>query len=99
MGTAACDCCLFNKIFIFPPCLSAVLKDKRNKFVALTDSEFSIRVTDITFKDGGIYKCLRYNNPVSTTRYKVIVIGEYKHFPISTVKFTNMAKMGCQSLQ
>ncbi|XP_060764547.1 cytotoxic and regulatory T-cell molecule [Neoarius graeffei] len=52
-----------------------VLKDKRNKFVTLTNSEFSIRVTNITFKDGGVYTCLRYNGQVSKKRYRVIVVG------------------------
>ncbi|XP_017345176.1 cytotoxic and regulatory T-cell molecule [Ictalurus punctatus] len=51
------------------------LRDQRIKFVTLTNSKFSIRVTDVTFKDGGVYKCLHYRNPTSTKRYKVIVIG------------------------
>ncbi|MCJ8742530.1 hypothetical protein PDJAM_G00083040 [Pangasius djambal] len=55
-----------------------VLKDKRSKFVTLTSSEFSIRVTDITFKDGGVYRCTRYNGQVSGKRYRVIVIGAPK---------------------
>ncbi|MCI4388293.1 hypothetical protein PGIGA_G00084000 [Pangasianodon gigas] len=55
-----------------------VLKDKRSEFVTLTSSEFSIRVTDITFKDGGVYRCIRYSSQVSVKRYKVIVIGAPK---------------------
>ncbi|XP_046717854.1 cytotoxic and regulatory T-cell molecule [Silurus meridionalis] len=55
-----------------------VLKEKRNQFVALTKSKFSIQVTDITFRNGGVYKCLRYNKQASTKRYKVIVVGAPK---------------------
>ncbi|XP_060751558.1 cytotoxic and regulatory T-cell molecule [Tachysurus vachellii] len=55
-----------------------VLKDKRKASVTLTASKFSISLTGIKFKDAGVYKCLQYNNEVSTKRYKVIVIGAPK---------------------
>ncbi|KAK3522022.1 hypothetical protein QTP70_021387 [Hemibagrus guttatus] len=54
------------------------MKDKRNTHVTLTATKFSISVPDIKFKDGGVYKCLRYKNKVSEKRYKVTVIGAPK---------------------
>lgn len=65
------------------------MKDKRTSLVALTNSKFSIRVTDIKFKDGGVYNCVRYNPEFSEKKFKVTVIGKCKHFPTHTVKLNN----------
>ncbi|KAL6473060.1 hypothetical protein MHYP_G00192480 [Metynnis hypsauchen] len=51
------------------------LKDKRNEIVSLTQSQYSVRISDITFKDGGVYKCLHYSHQVMTKRYKVVVLS------------------------
>ncbi|XP_017546773.1 cytotoxic and regulatory T-cell molecule isoform X1 [Pygocentrus nattereri] len=51
------------------------LKDMRNEIVALTQSQYSVRISDITFKDGGVYKCLHYSHRVMTKRYKVVVLS------------------------
>ncbi|KAM9456168.1 cytotoxic and regulatory T-cell molecule [Clarias gariepinus] len=60
----------FNKI--------KAMKDKRTSLVALTNSKFSIRVTDIKFKDGGVYNCVRYNPEFSEKKFKVTVIDAPK---------------------
>ncbi|TSK16161.1 Heat shock cognate 71 kDa protein [Bagarius yarrelli] len=55
------------------------LKDKRTELVSLTDSKFSVRMTNIQFKDEGVYKCIHYNHLTSSEKkYKVIVIGAPK---------------------
>ncbi|XP_072514157.1 cytotoxic and regulatory T-cell molecule isoform X2 [Salminus brasiliensis] len=51
------------------------LKDMRNELVTLSQSQYSVSISDITFKDGGVYKCLHYSNDVVTKRYKVIVLS------------------------
>ncbi|KAI4895928.1 hypothetical protein NFI96_031272 [Prochilodus magdalenae] len=51
------------------------LKDMRNEVSVLTKSKYSIRISDITFKDGGVYKCLHYGNQVITKRYRVVVLS------------------------
>ncbi|KAF5895124.1 heat shock cognate 71 kDa protein [Clarias magur] len=60
----------FNKI--------KALKDKRTSLVALTNSKFSIRVTDIKFKDGGVFNCVHYNPKFSEKKFKVTVIDTPK---------------------
>ncbi|KAK1800452.1 hypothetical protein P4O66_005686 [Electrophorus voltai] len=54
-----------------------VLKDPRSQ-VTLTQSKVSISISNVTFRDGGIYKCLQYTNQVLTKRYKVIVVSAPK---------------------
>ncbi|KAG9263608.1 cytotoxic and regulatory T-cell molecule [Astyanax mexicanus] len=52
-----------------------VLKDKRTEDVTLTQSQYSISISDITFKDGGVYKCMLYSKQVQSKRYRVIVLS------------------------
>ncbi|XP_076876605.1 cytotoxic and regulatory T-cell molecule isoform X2 [Brachyhypopomus gauderio] len=54
-----------------------VLKDPRSH-VTLTKSVFSISVSNVTFQDRGIYKCVQYTNHVRTKKYKVLVVGTPK---------------------
>ncbi|XP_036450887.1 cytotoxic and regulatory T-cell molecule [Colossoma macropomum] len=50
------------------------LKDMRNEVVVLTKSRYSVSISDITFKDEGVYKCLHYSDQVLTKRFKVVVL-------------------------
>ncbi|XP_066507884.1 cytotoxic and regulatory T-cell molecule isoform X2 [Hoplias malabaricus] len=50
------------------------LKDGRSKILTLTQSQYTAQISDIKFKDSGVYKCLQYGNQVVTRRYKVIVL-------------------------
>uniref|UniRef100_A0A4W5RI83 Ig-like domain-containing protein n=1 Tax=Hucho hucho TaxID=62062 RepID=A0A4W5RI83_9TELE len=55
------------------------LKDKRYKIVNLSESDFSVSVSDVTFKDGGLYTCLHYSHKVSVAeRVNVTVLGKPK---------------------
>uniref|UniRef100_A0A3P9A7W7 Heat shock protein 8 n=2 Tax=Euteleosteomorpha TaxID=1489388 RepID=A0A3P9A7W7_ESOLU len=55
------------------------LKDKRYKIINLSQSDFSISVSDVTFKDGGLYTCLHYSHkePV-IKKVEVTVLGKPK---------------------
>ncbi|XP_017294437.1 cytotoxic and regulatory T-cell molecule [Kryptolebias marmoratus] len=57
------------------------LKDKRYSIIKLSQSEFSISISSITFKDGGNYTCSQYHqNPIETI-VEVTVLG----FPTMSV--------------
>lgn len=55
----------------------SVLRDKRYRIVTLSESEFTVSVSDITFKDGGNYTCSQYRHPVMERKVEVTVFGEY----------------------
>ncbi|XP_029376001.1 cytotoxic and regulatory T-cell molecule isoform X2 [Echeneis naucrates] len=54
------------------------LKDKRYTIEKLSLSEFTISITDVTFKDGGIYTCSQYDNHSTVMQVKVTVVGNPK---------------------
>ncbi|XP_064835094.1 cytotoxic and regulatory T-cell molecule-like isoform X2 [Oncorhynchus masou masou] len=55
------------------------LKDKRYKIINLSDSVFSVSVSDVTFKDGGLYTCLHYIHKVPVVKWvNVTVLGKPK---------------------
>ncbi|CAB1352344.1 unnamed protein product [Coregonus sp. 'balchen'] len=55
------------------------LKDKRYKIINLSESDFSVSVSDVTFKDGGLYTCLQYSHKVPVVKWvNVTVLGKPK---------------------
>ncbi|XP_034406351.1 cytotoxic and regulatory T-cell molecule isoform X2 [Cyclopterus lumpus] len=55
-----------------------VLKDKRYSINKLSLSEFTISISDITFKDGGIYTCSQYDAHTTEKKVEVTVLGRPK---------------------
>uniref|UniRef100_A0A667ZEJ0 Ig-like domain-containing protein n=1 Tax=Myripristis murdjan TaxID=586833 RepID=A0A667ZEJ0_9TELE len=51
------------------------LKDRRYSIDKLSKTEFTVSVSDITFKDGGNYTCLHYNHTVTEKTVEVTVLG------------------------
>lgn len=51
------------------------LKDKRYSIDRLSDSEFTISVSNVTFKDGGNYTCSQYGHKPTETKVLVTVLG------------------------
>ncbi|XP_076607000.1 uncharacterized protein crtam isoform X2 [Chaetodon auriga] len=58
--------------------VSPGVKDKRYSISKVSATEFTIRISDITFKDGGNYTCSQYDTHVSEKRVEVTVLGEPK---------------------
>ncbi|XP_046907836.1 cytotoxic and regulatory T-cell molecule isoform X1 [Hypomesus transpacificus] len=57
------------------------LKDSRYSIVNFSKKEFKVAVSDVNFRDGGVYTCLHYHHKhknVATKRVKVIVLGTPK---------------------
>ncbi|XP_069366464.1 cytotoxic and regulatory T-cell molecule isoform X2 [Paralichthys olivaceus] len=57
------------------------LKDKRYRINRLSESEFSISISNITFKDGGNYTCSHYDHHTKEKTVEVTVLG----YPTMTV--------------
>uniref|UniRef100_A0A3B4Z0X1 Cytotoxic and regulatory T cell molecule n=1 Tax=Stegastes partitus TaxID=144197 RepID=A0A3B4Z0X1_9TELE len=51
------------------------IKDKRYSIIKLSETEFSVSISNVTFKDGGIYRCLHYTHPTTEKKVEVTVIG------------------------
>ncbi|KAG8008090.1 Cytotoxic and regulatory T-cell molecule, partial [Nibea albiflora] len=51
------------------------LQDKRYSVIKLTEFEFTVSVSAVTFKDGGTYTCTEYDSPVTDHRVEVTVLG------------------------
>uniref|UniRef100_A0A4W5MNJ8 Ig-like domain-containing protein n=1 Tax=Hucho hucho TaxID=62062 RepID=A0A4W5MNJ8_9TELE len=51
------------------------LRDKRYKIINLSVSDFTVSVSDVTFKDGGLYTCLHYTKVPVVTLVTVTVLG------------------------
>ncbi|XP_074529084.1 uncharacterized protein crtam isoform X2 [Halichoeres trimaculatus] len=51
------------------------IKDKRYTINKLSESEFSISISNVTFKDGGIYVCSQYGRHTTETKVQVTVLG------------------------
>ncbi|XP_035034661.2 cytotoxic and regulatory T-cell molecule isoform X1 [Hippoglossus stenolepis] len=51
------------------------LKDKRYRIDRLSESEFSISISNITFKDGGNYTCSHYDHHTKEKIVEVTVLG------------------------
>ncbi|XP_033973245.1 cytotoxic and regulatory T-cell molecule [Trematomus bernacchii] len=57
----------FNKI--------QALGDKRYSINKLSESEFTVSISDVTFKDGGIYTCSQYGDHTTEKKVEVTVLG------------------------
>ncbi|XP_018610729.2 cytotoxic and regulatory T-cell molecule [Scleropages formosus] len=55
-----------------------VLKDKRYKVINVSSSEVQLSLSNVIFRDGGVYKCLEYTHPVTTKLFRVTVVGHPK---------------------
>lgn len=76
-----CVTLLHTNCLSHPLSCLAVEKDGRYSIVKLAKREFTVQVSDVSFKDGGIYTCLHYHhkhNSVTTKRVKVTVLGKCK---------------------
>ncbi|XP_058482448.1 cytotoxic and regulatory T-cell molecule isoform X2 [Solea solea] len=51
------------------------LKNKRYRIDRLSNSEFSISISNVTFKDGGIYTCSHYGDNINEKKVEVTVLG------------------------
>ncbi|XP_039633056.1 cytotoxic and regulatory T-cell molecule isoform X1 [Perca fluviatilis] len=51
------------------------LKDKRYSITNLSESEFSISISNVTFKDGGNYTCSQYHDRTTERKVEVTVLG------------------------
>ncbi|XP_053188030.1 cytotoxic and regulatory T-cell molecule isoform X2 [Scomber japonicus] len=51
------------------------LKDKRYSIDKLSHTEFSVSVSDVTFRDGGNYTCSQYSHPTIEKKVEVTVFG------------------------
>ncbi|XP_034539606.1 cytotoxic and regulatory T-cell molecule isoform X2 [Notolabrus celidotus] len=68
------------------------LKDKRYTINKLSESEFSISISNVTFKDGGTYTCLQYSHPTTETKVEVTVVGYPK---MSVAKHEGKSAIKC----
>ncbi|KAM6907534.1 cytotoxic and regulatory T-cell molecule [Xenentodon cancila] len=51
------------------------LEDKRYSITKLSQTEFSISISDVNFKDGGNYTCSHYDHHTTEKKVKVTVLG------------------------
>ncbi|XP_054586475.1 cytotoxic and regulatory T-cell molecule isoform X2 [Nothobranchius furzeri] len=69
-------------------------RDIRIRITTLSQSEFSIRITSVTFKDGGNYTCTQYDdNGAFEQIVEVTVLGQPR---ISTVKHGKVNVVKCR---
>ncbi|KAM4619961.1 cytotoxic and regulatory T-cell molecule [Polymixia lowei] len=54
------------------------LKNKRYSIDKLSNTEFTVSVSNVTFKDGGNYTCLHYSHNVAEKIVEVTVLGQPK---------------------
>ncbi|KAM4726207.1 cytotoxic and regulatory T-cell molecule [Anableps anableps] len=52
----------------------SALRDKRYSITKLSNSQFSISITNVTFKDGGVYTCTQYGPQPSVKTVRVTVL-------------------------
>ncbi|XP_056450616.1 cytotoxic and regulatory T-cell molecule isoform X2 [Gadus chalcogrammus] len=60
------------------------IKDRRFRIEKLSSKWFDISVSDVTFKDGGDYRCTLYGSVVTTKVFRVTVLGPVQLFKIKT---------------
>ncbi|XP_047462248.1 cytotoxic and regulatory T-cell molecule isoform X2 [Mugil cephalus] len=68
------------------------LKDKRYSINKLTESEFSISISNVTFKDGGNYTCSEYKQNVEEKTVEVTVLERPK---LSVTKHNGKTVVKC----
>jgi len=61
-------------------CFRTGLRDSRSKIFTSNNSEYTLLLSNITFDDEGLYKCLLYEDKVISKRFKVKVLGKYIYF-------------------
>jgi hypothetical protein len=52
------------------------IKDRRFTIEKLSSKWFDISVSDVTFKDGGEYRCTQYGSVATKKVFRVTVLGE-----------------------
>ncbi|XP_035521793.1 cytotoxic and regulatory T-cell molecule isoform X2 [Morone saxatilis] len=58
--------------------VSPGVRDKRYSINKLSQSEFNVRISDVTFKDGGNYTCSQYGERITEKIVEVTVLGHPK---------------------
>ncbi|XP_051257547.1 cytotoxic and regulatory T-cell molecule isoform X2 [Dicentrarchus labrax] len=58
--------------------VSPGVRDKRYSINKLSQSEFNVRISDVTFKDGGNYTCSQYGDHITEKIVEVTVLGHPK---------------------
>lgn len=56
--------------------MSKVFKSKHYSIIKLSESEFTVRISDVSFKHGGNYTCSHYGDHVTDKTVEVTVLGE-----------------------
>lgn len=69
------------------------LRNKRYSIIKLSESEFTISISNVTFKDGGNYTCSQYDHHTIERKVEVTVFGEYK-VVIIVILLLKPAKIG-----
>lgn len=59
-----------------PALVSKGLRSKRYSVNKLSESEFTISISNVTFKDGGNYTCSQYGDHTTETIVELTVLGE-----------------------
>lgn len=62
-------------LFIFPHSFPGI-NDKRYSIKKLSDSEFTVSISNVNFKDGGNYTCSQYGRHTTEKKVEVTVLGE-----------------------
>lgn len=63
---------ILNIFLLSPP----ALQDKRYNINKLSESEFTVSISNVTFKDGGNYTCSQYDDHITEKTVEVTVLGE-----------------------
>ncbi|CAN9501394.1 unnamed protein product [Ophioblennius macclurei] len=71
-----------------------VLKDKRYSITHLSESQFSISISNISFKDGGNYTCSHYGHNINERKVEVTVIGYPR---MSVTRFGRTISIKCSA--
>lgn len=53
------------------------VKNRRYSISKVSETEFTISISDITLEDGGNYTCSQYDTHISEKTVEVTVLGEY----------------------
>ncbi|XP_069021175.1 cytotoxic and regulatory T-cell molecule [Embiotoca jacksoni] len=68
------------------------LNDKRYSINKLSETEFSISISNVNFKDGGNYTCTHYNHHTTEKKVEVTVLG---HPQMSVVRHEGQIVVKC----
>lgn len=59
----------------FPPHSFSGVNDKRYSFNKQSESEFTVSISNVNFKDGGNYTCSHYDRHTTEKKVEVTVLG------------------------